>query len=199
MARSTDARERAIATAERLFRSQGYAATGLAQIIEESGSPKGSFYFHFPGGKEELAAETIKTFTAQGLAAIDQVARATPGDPRGFVSMLCDVFAAEMRASDYQLGCVLQNIAAEKAPGDPVLTPLLIQGLQGWVAAVERHLTLCGVIGSGNTALALVATLEGARTMSRATSSDAVFSAVSATFTAALKQDDGSDHPAMQP
>src|ERR1700761_2496536 len=58
MPRRTDARARAIATAERLFRIQGYTATGLTQIIEESGSPKGSFYFHFPRGKAPLAAET---------------------------------------------------------------------------------------------------------------------------------------------
>jgi tetratricopeptide (TPR) repeat protein len=59
MPRKTDARDRAIATAERLFRIQGYTATGLNQIIEESGSPKGSFYFHFPRGKAQLAEEAI--------------------------------------------------------------------------------------------------------------------------------------------
>ena len=58
MPRTSDAREMAIQIAERLFAEQGYAATGLTQIIEESGSPKGSFYFHFPGGKRQLAPTT---------------------------------------------------------------------------------------------------------------------------------------------
>ncbi|WP_189558100.1 helix-turn-helix domain-containing protein, partial [Mesorhizobium sp. M2D.F.Ca.ET.153.01.1.1] len=53
MPRKTDAPARAIATAERLFRIQGYTATGLTQILEESGAPKGSFYFHFPRGKAQ--------------------------------------------------------------------------------------------------------------------------------------------------
>lgn len=39
MPRTTDARGKALETAERLFRTQGYTATGLTQILEESGAP----------------------------------------------------------------------------------------------------------------------------------------------------------------
>ena len=63
----TDARARAIATAERLFRIQGYTATGLTQILEESGAPKGSFYFHFPRGKTQLAEDAIDQYVAIAL------------------------------------------------------------------------------------------------------------------------------------
>src|SRR5579859_7098029 len=80
MPRKTDARARAIATAERLFRIQGYTATGLTQIIEESGSPKGSFYFHFPRGKTQLAEETIDLYVAKRAAALRQISENTAGD-----------------------------------------------------------------------------------------------------------------------
>jgi AcrR family transcriptional regulator len=43
LANGNDAKARAIAAAIRLIRMQGYAATGLSQILEESGAPKGSF------------------------------------------------------------------------------------------------------------------------------------------------------------
>jgi len=40
-----------IDAAVRLFRQQGYAATGLNELVEASGSPKGSMYHYFPDGK----------------------------------------------------------------------------------------------------------------------------------------------------
>lgn len=56
----SDTREKILKTASSLFQKQGYNATGLNQIIKESGAPKGSLYYHFPNGKEELALESIK-------------------------------------------------------------------------------------------------------------------------------------------
>lgn len=47
-------------TASRLFQLQGYHATGLNQITKESGTPKGSLYYHFPQGKEELAIASVE-------------------------------------------------------------------------------------------------------------------------------------------
>ncbi|CUH95253.1 hypothetical protein P22_1323 [Propionispora sp. 2/2-37] len=56
-------REKVLAAATRLFQTQGYNATGLKEILEESGSPKGCLYYYFPNGKEELALEAIKLAT----------------------------------------------------------------------------------------------------------------------------------------
>lgn len=42
-----------------LFHLKGYHATALSQILKESGAPKGSLYYHFPHGKEQLAIEAI--------------------------------------------------------------------------------------------------------------------------------------------
>lgn len=60
MKSKTDSRNKILLTASRLFLKQGYHATGLNQIIKESGSPKGSLYYYFPSGKEELAVEAVK-------------------------------------------------------------------------------------------------------------------------------------------
>ena len=52
-------KENLIETAANLFETKGYHATGLNEILAESGAPKGSLYYHFPKGKEQLALEAI--------------------------------------------------------------------------------------------------------------------------------------------
>ncbi|SEW16134.1 TetR/AcrR family transcriptional regulator [[Clostridium] fimetarium] len=52
-------KENLIETAAKLFETKGYYATGLNEILAESGAPKGSLYYHFPKGKEQLALAAI--------------------------------------------------------------------------------------------------------------------------------------------
>lgn len=59
MSNKANTKEKFIETASRLFEAKGYNATGLNEILNESGAPKGSLYYHFPKGKEELALESV--------------------------------------------------------------------------------------------------------------------------------------------
>lgn len=60
MKTKTDSKEKILNVAAMLFQTKGYNATGLNEILKESGTPKGSLYYYFPNGKEELALEAIK-------------------------------------------------------------------------------------------------------------------------------------------
>lgn len=81
MGEEINTRDRIINAATRLFQMQGYHATGLNQILRESNAPKGSLYYYFPKGKEELALECINLTNVfvektirDGLAEIDDPA-----------------------------------------------------------------------------------------------------------------------------
>jgi TetR/AcrR family transcriptional repressor of lmrAB and yxaGH operons len=54
-------RDNIIDVAKTLFQIQGYHATGINQIIRESDVPKGSLYYHFPNGKEEIAIAAVES------------------------------------------------------------------------------------------------------------------------------------------
>jgi len=58
--KSNSTRDHLIEVATRLFHLQGYQATGLNQILKESGTPKGSLYHYFPDGKNQLVKEVVE-------------------------------------------------------------------------------------------------------------------------------------------
>src|SRR3981081_3273833 len=61
MPRPDRSRAALIEKAAPLFRRQGYAATGLNQILDDAGVKPGSLYHHFPRGKQQLAAAVVET------------------------------------------------------------------------------------------------------------------------------------------
>ena len=70
MAQNTKAKgeatkQRIVAAAADLIHCQGFNATGMNQIIKESGAPKGSLYFHFPQGKEEIIEAALRQSGSQ--------------------------------------------------------------------------------------------------------------------------------------
>src|SRR5688572_33233071 len=65
MAKVSSAREDMLAAAVELFRARGYAGVGVAELLEKSGAPRGSLYFHFPGGKEQVGAEAVARVGAE--------------------------------------------------------------------------------------------------------------------------------------
>src|SRR5579859_5271927 len=114
MPKRTDARTRAIQTAGRLFQEQGYGATGLTQLIGESGTPKGSFYFHFPAGKEELAWEAIRGSGAAVAAGLRDLACRSADAP----TLIREYGAFQRRAleeSGYRQGCPIATVTLEMA------------------------------------------------------------------------------------
>ena len=55
-------REKIIHEGARLIHAQGYKATGIQQILDAVGIPKGSFYFYFKS-KDDFGCAVIDHFT----------------------------------------------------------------------------------------------------------------------------------------
>lgn len=184
MTSRTEARSRAIAAAERLFRIQGYTATGLTQILTESGAPKGSFYFHFPRGKAQLAEEAIDHYVDSRKSVLRQISARTSGDAAGFIRELFKAFAAEMASTGYEYGCLMQNLANELPSIDADLTQRVARGFVETTEIIADHFRASGISRSRAASLAnaVAAAAEGARTIARVQRSSAVFDALTAMF-----------------
>jgi len=180
MRKDRDARTRALEGAERLFRTQGYAATGLTEILNVSGAPKGSFYFHFPDGKLQLAHEVLRSYGSRVEGGLRTLAARYEGDPSGFVRALCKGMAREMAENDWTLGCAAQNLANELASRQHALTDELAGIFMVWITVIADAIRSAYPTRAvaERRATALLAALEGARTLARAMRADAPFDAV---------------------
>src|SRR5256885_3773423 len=104
-----------IEAAMRLLQRDGYAATSWRGVVEEAGTPWGSAHHHFPGGKEQLAAEAV----ALGGAHVAELLRSCISDAVTAGDAVRAWFAASarlLRASSYQDGCPIATVALETAP-----------------------------------------------------------------------------------
>ncbi|MFR3240204.1 MAG: TetR/AcrR family transcriptional regulator [Megamonas funiformis] len=74
----TNTKDIFIDTASSLFANQGYHATGISEILKKSNAPKGSLYYYFPQGKEQLAQEALqKTAEKISTEILDVLAKAS--------------------------------------------------------------------------------------------------------------------------
>ncbi|PXY30936.1 TetR/AcrR family transcriptional regulator [Prauserella muralis] len=168
MARRTATRERMLDTAAELFHTQGYHATGLNQLLIEGGAPKGSLYFHFPGGKEQLAAEAV-ALSGQRLCAVLRSAFAGEADPGAGLAAVLDHLAESLTESGFRRGCPLSTVALDAAADSEPIRKACADGYASWQRAIEDALTGAGVPAPGAARLAVlaVASLEGALLLAR--------------------------------
>ena len=112
------ARDRIVETAARLFESQGYAATGINQIIAESKTAKASFYAYFPS-KELLGKEYLARYGQNHLALIQNLMQRT-SSPQQFLSSWVKLIQRQLR-SQKLYGCPMANLRAQIGSDSPLL------------------------------------------------------------------------------
>ena len=74
MGQRSDAKVKMVTAARQLIRERGYHATALSDVVELSAAPRGSVYFHFPGGKTQLAVEAAKAYAREQADLIERAA-----------------------------------------------------------------------------------------------------------------------------
>lgn len=105
-------RDQLIETTRDLLEAQGYHATGLNEIIAKSGAPKGSLYYYFPQGKEELAEEAVIR-SARIVAERIRTGLSRIADAAEAVQTFVQEIAHAVEASGFSAGGPLTTIALE--------------------------------------------------------------------------------------
>ena len=114
-------RDAIVDAAIRLFRQNGYAATGLNEIVNASGAPKGSLYHYFPKGKASIAEAAISEAGRRVVATIDEIAARTCSTS-ALLREHAILLARWMEESDFRDGCPITTALLELAPNDRDVT-----------------------------------------------------------------------------
>ena len=173
MPRPDRSRAALIDTAALLFRRQGYAATGVNQILETADVKAGSLYHHFPDGKQQLAAAVVESAGGD----IERLLRRfldSDSSVADIVDGWIDLLIVAL-ASDGRDGCPIEPIATESVNASSQVRDASARAFAGWSAAVAERLRADGWSGGDaeQTALAVIALIEGALILSRIAGDDA--------------------------
>lgn len=172
---NANTKERFIETASSLFQLKGYNATGLNEILKESGAPKGSLYYHFPKGKEELALESVnlagEKIKSKVKTVIDNIEEPAEAIMRN-IENLADIIDNEQKTRDISISLIaletyitseilrktceeifnsIENIYAEKLIKAGIKIEKAYELSNVIAAMVEGGITLSLTKKSGNT------------------------------------------------
>jgi AcrR family transcriptional regulator len=110
MHRSSEARERLLSTALRLFYKNGVNRVGVDWVIEESGVALATFYRHFPS-KEDLVVACVRAADEARRATVEEIA-GRGGSPEDRLRAWVEAIGKEIAAPGFR-GCPFINAAAE--------------------------------------------------------------------------------------
>jgi AcrR family transcriptional regulator len=182
-------KERIVESSAELFRRQGYAGTGVKQIVAEASAPFGSLYHFFPGGKEQLGEEVIRYSGAIYGRLID--AFFVPGgDPVLATRNFFAAAGAALRESDYADACPIATVALEVSSTSEPMRQACADVFNGWVDGATERLVQSGLPRKRSRSLAfsMIASLEGAFVLGRALRSTEPVEVAGAASTQAVRE-----------
>jgi TetR/AcrR family transcriptional repressor of lmrAB and yxaGH operons len=139
MAKATDSKGKTLAAAAKLFRQQGFHGTALHDILAAAGSPRGSLYFHFPKGKEEIG-EAALTLAGETVRAAIAKAAETSESADVFLVRIVRGMASDLEKSGYTEGCPIATTALEAAAQSDIIGAATRIAFQAWEFEIKRGL-----------------------------------------------------------
>jgi TetR/AcrR family transcriptional repressor of lmrAB and yxaGH operons len=177
----SDSRASMVRSAAALIASRGLNATSLADVLADSGAPRGSIYHHFPDGKAQLAQDAVRWTSDQVLAFQRSCPAQTPTD---VLNCFIGMWRRVVQTSEGRSGCVVAGVAVDTDESDEAdesdevaggLMSVVRSTFRSWVDLLTEQLTATGVPveRARPIALAVLAGMEGALILCRSEGSSA--------------------------
>ena len=139
-----DVRRRLLEAGLNLVHTRGFAASGVKDITDAAGVPKGSFYAYFPS-KEALSAAILEHYWSDIEARLLPILDAD-GSAQERITRFFHALADEHEAGDFLLGCLIGNLSLELGGFSEPARAELVRILDRW----NEALTACLRSGQGD-------------------------------------------------
>jgi TetR/AcrR family transcriptional regulator, transcriptional repressor for nem operon len=130
-------REEIVVAALDQFHARGFNGTGVKDITDAAGVPKGSFYNHFDS-KEALATVALQRY-GEGRRLADLADPSVP--PLARLRAHFEFLRAETEQRGFARGCLFGNFGAEVADHSDAIRGGVRQSFQLWAQAIATTLT----------------------------------------------------------
>ena len=163
-------RAKILEAAGKVFRRNGYHASGVDRVMEEAGLTAGGFYAHFDS-KETLLAEALPLAAARsGDGHALELGEITG---RAWVNAFLDRYLSKSHATDLEQGCTLAALVSEVCRSDDTVKGSFETVLTRLGQRVASHLDTDNLDCAESRALAIVALCVGGLGLARAVANEA--------------------------
>jgi TetR/AcrR family transcriptional regulator, lmrAB and yxaGH operons repressor len=164
-----DTRKKMLVSAAQVMRERGAAGVTIDEVLARSGAPRGSVYYHFPDGRNQILTEALRYSGDSITTMIDDAAG---WGARALLREFVEFWERLLTEGDFTAGCPVVA-AAIGSDADPKLSAEAGAILGRWCTALTRAFANDGFDDTDATSLAVmsIAALEGAVVLSRSTRS----------------------------
>ena len=168
------ARDKLLQAAIFLMKQSGLTGAAINQIVVQSGAPKGSVYYYFPEGKQQIVAEALTLYGQQVAAAFDKVlsSKRKPGEK---IRALLRFIADRLEGGGFEQSCAAGAVTLDLEVEVIALRPVIAAVFASWQTVIANHLTMRSRARRESLAGLVLSTIEGAYIRGRAESSKRPF------------------------
>jgi len=133
----TDARQKILDAGAEIIHAKGFNNTGLKEILDAAGVPKGSFYFHFKS-KEDLGLQLIAHHGAAFRKLAGECFFDQSRSPLERLRRFFEALANKMENDGFRLGCPVGNLVQEMSDLSPAFRERLAAAM-AWMQGLVVH------------------------------------------------------------
>lgn len=153
-------------SAAEVMRERGAAGVTIDEVLARSGAPRGSVYYHFPDGRNQILAEAL---VWAGDAIADSIDAAAERGALPLVRGFTEFWERTLADSDFGAGCPVVAAAIGCASDESGLAAIASTIFGRWRDALTRAFVADGFdnVDAESLAVTCIASLEGAVVLCR--------------------------------